>query len=83
MITYDNIPIHGSISVEERKTPKCCNRTCGNFEQTDSLTPVAGRCKKVTRGNVNAVVFEGDDCLYERLELEVLVQKENQETKCQ
>jgi len=62
MITYD-IPMHGAITIEERKQPKCCSETCCNFEQTDTLIPRGGRCKSITKGGAKAVVFEGDECL--------------------
>lgn len=67
MITYDNIPIHGSITIEEHKSPRHCDETCSNFEQTDSLTPIAGRCSQIEKGGAKAVVFTGDLCLVDTM----------------
>jgi len=69
MITYDNIPIHGSITIEEHKSPKQCDGACGNFEQTDMLIPRGGRCKSIMKGGAKAVVFEGDECLFDVMKL--------------
>ncbi|MGV8123126.1 MAG: hypothetical protein AB2L14_25465 [Candidatus Xenobiia bacterium LiM19] len=41
---------------------KTCGKACESWYQTDTLTPAAGRCKRIQCGGVNRVTFEGEEC---------------------
>ena len=41
---------------------KCCGKACESWYQTDTLTPAAGRCKRIQSGGVNLITFEEEAC---------------------
>jgi hypothetical protein len=41
---------------------KTCGKACESWYQTDTLTPAAGRCKRIQCGGVNRVTFAGEEC---------------------
>lgn len=43
-----------------------CGEHCPSWYQTDTMTPAAGRCKKIQCGGVNRVTFAGDPCLFKQ-----------------
>ncbi|GEM_PF-2750295 len=54
-----------SLFADLQRELQCCGKGCQSWCRPDDvpLTPVSGRCKKVTKNGVNAVVFDGDPCL--------------------